>query len=282
MSTGRFKRGYLPDPVDHKPSSFDSFKVRHPSFRAFAPKGAASLAAFAPSVMDQGDTSSCTGHACAGAIATTFKAQSHPLPFVPSPAGIYTLARSVERSTAVSPRTSTLPRLSDDGAIPMYVWKGIHDWGVRPIKSPTSDRRYSDAEPRTINAEPTFSDLLADRHNVVMGEHRIDSTGAQRVQDFCLALDAGYAITFAVFVDTAFENWTGGEPLGLPDTSDPNGGGHYLYAVGYRTDASGKRVLRFRNSWGALWGLSGDGEGNEDFIGATSDAYVVADRLVKG
>ena len=225
--------------------------------------------------MDQGGTSSCTGHACAGAIATTLAARGSPIGFVPSPAGIYTLARAVDR---VPGAYGKVPALFDDGAMPSQAWKGINKWGVRPMKAPTPDGRNSDADPRTIDAEPLFSDLLLDAKHLFVGDYRIDSEGAQRVTDFCLALDAGYAVTAAVYVDSAFEAWTGPSPLGRPDMTDREGGWHYIYFIGYRTDAAGSRLFRFRNSWGTSWGMDGDGECDEDLVLSSGDAYVASVR----
>jgi len=58
--------------------------------------------------------------------------------------------------------------------------------------------------------------------------------------------------------------------------SDPNGGWHYLCALGYRTTESDKRIIQFRNSWGPRWGMSGDGEGSEEFIAGWIDIYVMS------
>jgi C1A family cysteine protease len=96
------------------------------------------------------------------------------------------------------------------------------------------------------------------------------------VIDFCLALDAGFPIALGIFADAAFDAYDGTTPVSTPDLNDPNGGGHYVYAIGYRTDSKGKRILRVRNSWGYNWGLRGDFEGDENFIACTSDAYVIS------
>lgn len=267
----KYKKGHIFDPQTHTPASFSILRVGR---RVGAtPTGAASLAAFAPAPMDQGSTSSCTGHACAGAIATTLAAKNQPLGFVPSPAGIYTLARAVDRTPSSSGRA---PALIDDGAMPSQAWKGISTWGVRPMQAPTPDGRNSDADPATIDNEPLFSDLLLDAKHLFVGEYRIDSTGAQRVTDFCLALDAGYAVTAAVFVDTAFETWSEGlAPIGRPNMADRDGGWHYIYFIGYRTEGD-TRIFRFRNSWGTSWGKNGDGECDEGLILTSGDAYVAS------
>lgn len=268
----KYGRGYQPDPINFPAKSFERLKFSRAVGKT--PYGSALLTKYAPEVMDQGDTSSCTGHASSGAIFATAGAQGVPLSFVPSPLGIYTVARAVDRIPTKTTLSAPVP-LSDDGAMPNQVWRGITQWGVHPIAAPTSDGRYSDAESKTINDEPSFSSLLADRKSMIVREHRIDSVGPSRIIDFCLALDAGMAIAIGVFVDSAFENWkSGDDPLGLPNLSDPNGGGHYIYVLGYRTTAAGRRVFRFRNSWGASWGMDGDAEASEIFVNASTDAYV--------
>jgi C1A family cysteine protease len=64
--------------------------------------------------------------------------------------------------------------------------------------------------------------------------------------------------------------------------NDPNGGGHLICVLGYRTDSHGKRIFKFANSWGASsWGEGGYGEGNEDWLHSSYERYAVRVQKVK-
>jgi hypothetical protein len=43
------------------------------------------------------------------------------------------------------------------------------------------------------------------------------------------------------------------------DTSSNIAGGHAIQLIGYTTDASGKTIFTFKNSWGSTWGNAGYG-----------------------
>lgn len=271
----KYGKGWIKDPDGHMVTSFHQLKAKLVLWGLLAatlvPKGSADLTQFCPQVMDQGQTSACTGHATACAIATTTNSLKRPISCVPSPCGVYDVGRMID----LTPNPDgSLQALTDGGAMPNSIWRGVTEWGVRPIEAPTSDGRYSDCDPATINDRPTLDDLTQDSTLELMGQYQITSTGGQFITDLCLALDAGYAIAVGVFVDTAFENWTVGQtPLGAPDTNDPNGGGHYICIIGYTTDESGKRIFKFRNSWGVSWGDQGNGYGDENWAAGIDDAY---------
>jgi len=86
--------GYIPDPAGHMRTPFRSES-------RVAPVASASLAAAGLAAIkrhfDPGQTGSCTGHSLAATIATAFAAAGTPLPFIPSPTGIYTNGRAVDR-----------------------------------------------------------------------------------------------------------------------------------------------------------------------------------------
>jgi hypothetical protein len=257
--------GHLPDPPGHLVSGFGLLRA------AGSAQTPTSALLTPPDVMDQGETSACVGHATSGACQTSFRAAGKPLPFAPSPLGIYLLARCIDRQRNAN---GTLPALVDGGSMPNQAMRGIAEWGVVPMGGPTPDGRRSDADPAVINREPTLQ-LLEDGSQLELtGYYRIDSVGAARVSDLRKALAAGHAVCFAVQVDDTFEGWSGGEPLGAPDPGRILGA-HYLYAYGYRT-SGGATIVRFRNSWGSTWGIDGDGDANEAFVAGMSDIYVMA------
>jgi hypothetical protein len=256
--------GYKPDPEGHQRTSFRVLKARL-GLVGLAILASTDLSPFAPAVMDQGQTGSCTGHGTSGSVYTTCAKAGKPLPFVPSPKGIYDVARCIDRAPNAN---GSLPALTDSGAAPNEVARAITEWGIRPTQAPTADGRNSDCDPSTINDDPTWLDIEQDLKLKLTGEYTINSTGQALIQDVCLALQAGYAIGIAIFVDMVFEDWTPAQaPLGTPNFNDPDGGGHWIYLIGFRTDSkTGKKIFKFRNSWGTSWGNNGDGEGTEDFI----------------
>jgi hypothetical protein len=227
--------------------------------------------------MDQGDTGSCTGHGTACGIYTTC---GDKLGFVPSPDGIYRNARCVDR--AAKHHSGALPKLSDDGAFIDIVMRGITAYGIRPIDAPTSDGRYSDCEPSSINDEEMLGDAEIEATTLLIGEYAITATGALRIQQMRQALAAGYAITFGAFVDMAFENWTPDlPPQGACDPNDPNGGGHCMCVIGYQTEVDGKTTFIVRNSWGATWGAGGNILVSEDFVATMEDVTVMHVTIVR-
>lgn len=231
----------------------------------------ASLQQFEAPILDQGMTGSCTGHGTAQGIYVSFAAAGQPLPWVPSPAGIYTLGRCIERA-----RTGGGGDLTDEGAMPADVMEGISRWGVRPIQAPTSDGRFSDVTPRDVNDEPQLGDLETDALRLVVGEYRIDETADDVVDQVCAAIAAGIPVGVGIFVDRAFENWMPGQPpIGAPNERDPEGGGHWVVLTAYTTDAKGSRVFRVVNSWGDTWADAGTALVSEAWAKKAFDLYVL-------
>ncbi len=240
-------------------------------------------------VLDQGPTGSCTGHANAGAIYTTLAQNPATCIPIPSPLGIYTVGRCIDRA-------GTTPALTDSGANPDSVERGIAEFGITAMKGPTSDGRNSDCEPSTLNNEPDLGDLEKDAIFKLEGQYALDPTSPDFIPTVRAVLVAGYAVNFAVFVDTAFENWDPKSgPIGKPNTSDPNGGGHDLYCDGYHevigADGKVETVLDFANSWGTTqWGEAGYGEfGPAGYTPDASDpnvgwscVYVMSVKPVEG
>lgn len=228
----------------------------------------------APPVKNQTNTSSCTGHG----MSTGIKTSCPSLPFVPSEEGLYTNGRCIDRASSV-PR-GALPPLTDDGATIDAVAKGISVYGVRPSKGVPP--LYSDCSEATINQEPTLRDFEEERHDILVGEYTITSTGNHRIDDLRRALAAGFAVVFGAFVDTAFEEWTFAKGVqGACDTSDPNGGGHCMCFIGYTTLDDGSTVFKVRNSWGLDWGDRGNIYVNEAFTQACEDLTVMDVTLAR-
>lgn len=220
--------------------------------------------------MDQGQTGSCTGHATSGASYAALAAAGTPLSWVPSPHGIYTLGRAIDRA---DPATA----LTDDGAEPNQVMRGISEWGVRPMLAPTADGRLSDCEPETINEEPALGELELDGLALLLGEYGITSTGAQLEEELKVALFvAKKPVTLAIAGGSdAFQGYSGGVLEALNAPLD-----HYIYADGYETLPSGEFVLHVVNSWGVDgWGIAGRARLGSKSVAELGDLVVLNVKL---
>ncbi len=254
-------RGLKRNPVDH----VAGIPFEHHRACASVTPPSTDLRPHAPACKDQNATQGCTGHGTSTGISTTCRAQGRPLPFEPSERGIYGVGRRIDLPIGAP--------LTDDGAMPMSVMRGVSAWGIRPTQAP-SHGFNTDCTPDVVNANPTLGELEDDAKHMVVGEYVITAIGSERVQQIRAALAAGFAVCFGVDVDDAFEAFDGTSVLGAPDPKKIRGG-HWLCAVGYYTDASGRTIVIFRNSWSDTWGQHGDGVGDEAFIAGMYDIYVM-------
>ena len=216
-----------------------------------------------PGIFDQTTTSSCTGQASKGAIATRMKVKGTSIA-LPSSSGIYKLGRMIDR---VPDHNGNLHPLRDDGAMPNQIMRGITEWGI-------ISESVDPFDPKTINNDLDFSELEVASKCELTGYYRINFTGTRRIDYLKAAIAAGYPVCFATEVDNNFENYSGN---GLISAPDPNNilGGHYLYMVGYDTLSSGLTIITFINSWNVTWGDAGCGHADEKFIAGMSDMYVM-------
>ena len=88
----RYARGHRPRHGSMKPAHY----VGARQLRDDALPSSIDFSKYVPT-LDQGPTSSCTGHAHATAIAATAAATGIALPWVPSPDDLYKLGRCIER-----------------------------------------------------------------------------------------------------------------------------------------------------------------------------------------
>lgn len=254
-------KGARLDPKGHQVTPFDRLRAR----AGFGGIPDTASMAVAP-IMDQGMTSSCVGHGIAGAIYTSL----HPfgLDWVPSPRGIYTVGRCIDR---VPDLKGNLPTLIDDGLMPNQAIRGIQEWGIRP-----TDNAMGDCTTSNINSEPTLGELVHSSELLLLGAYRIDSAGSQRIEDVCVGIAIGYGVSFTLWADNAFSNWKAGDPpLGRPNLKDPGVGLHHIYAASYRTE-NGQRIVRARNSWGTGYGDNGEVELSAEAFVFCSDITVLS------
>lgn len=249
-------------------------------FGAALPKSA-DLTSFCPPVFDQGASGSCTAHSLSGGLVTSTGAQKQPLGFVPSPCGIYACERSLERAQVRA--AGPLPPLEDSGAMLADGISAVQGFGVMPYQGPTPDGRISDvwtaqdtsAAPANVNAEPDLMGLEEAATKLIVGSHRIVETGPDVASVTAATIAAGFAVWLGFFADSAFESLKPGEIASLPNESDPNGGGHAVYLVGFDTRADGSLVYTLRNSWSSGWCSGGMCLVGEQWLEAVWDAYVL-------
>ncbi len=101
---------------------------------------------------------------------------------------------------------------------------------------------------------------------------RIESTGAQRIEDVKRAIAAGYCIAFGTDVSEDFCNNNLGTGPIQPPVAQPIAGGHALCIAGY--DSDGFDIV---NSWGSDWGNNGWCRFSTDYISwdKTDDLWIV-------
>ena len=210
------------------------------------------LEKYAPPVMDQTEFSCCEGTSSSGAIATRFAAKGTPLGWIPSQNGLYVPARAFDRA-AQYPDAEELPALQDVGTETNSVLRVISEVGISPMGL-SPDGLFCDVTTANVNTEPDLGQLESDGASLIIGAYEIRSSGAQKLQDIKDCIASGVPVRVDSFVDMGFEEWTPRRPpVGVPDYSDPQGGGHALYAIGF----SGETIV-VRNSWGIGWGDGGN------------------------
>lgn len=248
-----YGKGYKPDPQGHRRTPLRAIARK---LSTTALPASASVEQYAPPVMDQAQTSACTGHATACAIYTALGAAGAKLAWVPSPKGIYTIGREID---LVPDASGNLPALTDDGAEPNQVMRGLNEWGIRAMV-PLADR-FSDCDPTTINDRPTLAEIEADARTILIGQYACTTA-----DDVALALANKIPVTFSIEADgDAFQSYTGGALAPLGTSLD-----HYVCFLGYETTSAG-RVWTCRNSWSTTWGANGDFQLSEACLAQLGD-----------
>jgi hypothetical protein len=274
--------GYIPD-LPHRKTQKDArlLLAQMPSF----PKSF-SLESFEGPITDQGSgqngTGSCIGHGTAQGVYTSAHAIGATLPWFPSPGGIYTPSRCIERAEMPGFDILNPPVLTDSGAMPSSAMLTISRYGIRQIQAPTPDGRFSDVTPANVNEEPNLIDLETSGQKLLVGEYRIDHTSTDFIDTLCnVVANTKAAIGIGVFVDTSFMNWDPADgPMTTINTSDPQGGGHWIAITSYDTMSTGLRVLRGANSWSRSWGDEGHFEVTENWLmQAISDCYALTVKV---
>lgn len=220
--------------------------------------GTTSLAEYEALALDQGQTGSCEGHSSTMATWMGFLAAATPLPWFPSPDGLYRDSRCQAR---VPNSDGTLPALTDDGAMTSDVVTVMQTCGLRPMIGPTSDGRNSDVDPSTVNNEPTLDQLDTEAETPVLvnpNAYIVDLSDTKvALAVIQAALKQKLVARIDIFCDTAFQNyftnWTSStKPLDSCNLNDPNGGGHAIVMSEIAVTSALSVTLSGLNSWGPL------------------------------
>jgi hypothetical protein len=240
-----------------------------------------SLRTFAAPTFDQNGQGSCGGHGAAQGLSTAAMSLAHysgaPLiiPFVPSPRSLYCITRRIELGDP------TLP-LTDSGIFPTDLMTTASYFGVLPmLTSTTPDGRFSDIWDANVNVDPNFAELMTAGMKRQIGEYRIDETQG----DFEALVRQTIAVAkvpvgVGIFVDSQVMSFgPSSSPVGAPNTSDPNGGGHWITIDGYTRDPqdASNWIYEVHNSWGSAYGDNGGFRGNSAWLRSASDliAYTI-------
>lgn len=243
------------------------------------------LSCYSPDALDQNQTSSCEGHGWAGAIYTACASAGKKLGFVPSPKGIYTIARCLDRANQAEPVTTPL---KDEGSNGALVCDGIRLWGIRRMGPTVSLDGYqcnSDCSPSNINDEPSLYELeqcrplLNERPIRSFSERLLDGASETEalnglIADIQSAYAQSMAISMATAVDDAFEGYDGSQDITAPNP-DNILGWHCIFLNGGHFDESGEYHLIGQNSWGAFWGKAGRFQANSEWLKKIEDLYAV-------
>lgn len=268
----KYATGYKRSAPGHQRTHFRHLATRLGAAVTVLPM-LASLEAFLPPTLDQNQTRSCTGGSHAAAYFTCLAATGNPLGFVPSPRGLYLNARCIER---VPREDGTLPDLEDTGASASDVTRGAQQYGVRPMRAPTSTGLNYDAEPSNVNDEPALGDLEEEAKTLLIGDYELSDDGPARRREIQQAIAAGYPVTVGIAGGCdAFQGYAGGVLPALHSEVD-----HCVFLYGYETQPDGTVVYLGRNSWGTGWGEQGNFRLSEAAVDELEDCIVLAVQVV--
>ena len=189
-------------------------------------------------VESQGQTSSCTANAVAGAVEYLFRQQLGDDAYELSRLFIYYNGRYL------NPRNNKV--VQDSGSAILYCIEGLKQYGV------CSEDTW-EFSPKIVNEEPSEDAYAEAEAFQIAGEETL----ATDLTAWKSALAEGYPIIFAVKTYKTFDahRKPGLVPLPSKDESSRKDHGlHAMLCVGY---SDKDEVFIVRNSWGEKWGDSG-------------------------
>jgi C1A family cysteine protease len=241
LPLGRYG-GWLPDRPSHKDWRLSNKLGPAP---ASAPESVHLDPATYPTIRDQGQQGSCTGHGTRNALAQRLLARDHAFwsRYDLSPAAAYYNARALEGSVR-----------EDSGAYIRDVVEGAAKFGV----ARESDCPYSDS--KLVTSLTKAAQISAKWHQA-LHYYRCDEQGASTettVTNIIRALADGMPVVFGF---TCFSNLGEADADGripMPSPRDREDGGHCMCI--YEANVS-SRLFIGPNSWGTNWGGVGkDGQ----------------------
>lgn len=245
------RRGYIPTP-QHLRGIFVKWAHRFGVVPTPPPRD---LRAFTCKVLDQGNSGSCVGHGTAAGLYIAANVAGKPFGFIPSPYRIYQNALAYDRGDPAN------GPLTDQGCMPSSAMLGLTNFGLSAMQPQSAETDVPQPPPgqNTQNfPDPDLSSIEIEGQHFYVGWYAVKNADEARA-----AIGAGAPVGIGTYVDTRFERWTPSEPpLGLMDTSDPQGGGHFTALT--TTTANG--TFWGQNSWNTGYGASGFYECNDDFV----------------
>jgi len=235
-----------------------------PKLRALPPPPvSASCAQYILDILDQGQLGSCTCNAFAQALRAAMVRAGAKSPEPAARLFLYFLARAYDHDTA-----------NDDGTFLRNVAQAAVKYGFPEEKFwPYSDASGPGAPFSKMPSISAFWAAIDRSARFSKPQYfRIESTGAQRIDDVKRAIAAGYCIAFGTDVSEDFCNGNLGTGPIPPPVALPIAGGHAMTIAGY--DAAGVDVV---NSWGDSWGNKGWCRFSWDYItwAKTDDMWIV-------
>jgi hypothetical protein len=248
--------GFLPVPRDR----IEDLWHTHPrAARSGQSYPDADLIPWAPPVDDQDGIGQCTGNAVTTAVMTTLAKAGIPLPGYLDPQSAYRMARCLGRAQGYPWGSGGMPPLVDVGADPnlVYLAGNRHGYGTTmdTFRLPGPCAELTACYAKYANREPQLGELQSSDAFKVIGQHRVLSTGQQRIADVRAALASGFAATMSVYAsDDRFQGWRSGVMPPAPSGSPCD---HLVCIVCSYTDATGATVFVTQNSWGRGYAEAG-------------------------
>jgi C1A family cysteine protease len=238
--------GYLPDPHDADDKRLGDLMG---ALVSSPPPASASVWNNACPIRDQGQTSSCVGHAWARALRLAYLRKGQPCPEL-SPEFVYFLAR--------------VQHGGEHEDVGTYLRSG----GKGTIKFGAAEEASWPFNEAKINTQPSLRALHNgfDRRGL-RGYYRIDSD--TQANDIRRAIAAGHPVVAGWRIGQAFVDWNGEGAIGK-QTDEV--GGHALPIVGYEADGT----FTLANSWSDSYGRNGMAIADEGFIEQATDVWVVS------